>query len=81
MENQVEKLLRRIETRLIRGFNELNVDVLEDPGWLRVSGATIIINSANHSLSAIIKRAKEKGAAIGTTEYEVVYNGEVLCWL
>lgn len=81
MDKDIEHTLRRIETRMIRGFNELGTDVLEVPNWLRVDGNTIYVTSIGHSLMAMIKRAKEKGAKIGEQEYEVVYEGEVVCWL
>jgi hypothetical protein len=77
----IKKVVSRLETRVLRGFNSLGVDVMAEPGWLTVSGDEITITSLSHSLAAIIKAGKERGAPIGERPVLVKFEGSVICSL
>jgi hypothetical protein len=79
--DEILKTIKRLETRTLRGFNMLGLDVLADPEWLQVTGDTITITSLSHSLAAIMKRGKERGAAIGERPIAVKFQGSVVCIL
>lgn len=79
--DELLKTIKRLETRVLRGFSGLGVDVMADTDWLKVTGNTITITNTSHSLTAIMKRAKERGALIGERPIDVVFEGRVLCVL
>lgn len=77
----IENRLVRMETKLIRGFEELGVDTETDPNWLTVIGDTIEVTTLGRSLMVIIETAKKKGAKIGQQEYVIVHKGKDVAWL
>ena len=77
----IENRLTRMETKLIRGFEELAVDTDIDPDWLSVQDGTIFISNMGRSLKVIMETAKKKGAKIGEHEYEIVHKGRAVAWV
>lgn len=74
----IENRLTRIETKMIRGFEELGADTNYDPNWLSVEGGTIYINTMGRSLQVLITTAKKQGARIGERKYDVFYRDTIV---
>lgn len=77
----IENRLTRMETKMIRGFEELGVDTDIDHDWLSVQDGTIFIANLGRSLKVIMETARKKGAKIGEHEYEIVHKGKVVAWI
>lgn len=67
--------LTRLETKVIRGFEELGADTSSDPNWLAVEGDCIYVNTMGRSLTVMTETARKKGARIGQQKYRVIYKG------
>lgn len=78
MQESIESKLTRIETKMIRGFEELGADTSFDHNWLSVEGNTIYINTLSRSLVVLIATAKKQGAKIGEQKYDVMYRAEIV---
>lgn len=72
--------LRRVETKLIRGFEELGIDTDTDPEWLTVDDAsrTIYVRSLGRSLAVTLTAARRSGATQLGKPYEIVHRGDVV---
>lgn len=77
-QESIENRLTRMETKMIRGFEELGADTNFDPNWLSVENDTIYINTMGRSLQVIIVAAKKLGAEIGTRKYDVMYRDTIV---
>jgi hypothetical protein len=78
--DNVTSRLIRIESKLVRGFEELGVSLDVDPDWLTVDDAnnTVYVSTIGRSLSVLLQEMKARGATkIGGT-YEVVHRGDVV---
>jgi len=73
--HDIQTRLIRLETKVIRGFEELGADTNQDPNWLDVEGDCIHINTMGRSLQVITATAKKKGAQLGKRSYSVLYRG------
>lgn len=74
--------LTRIETRMLRGFDALGVNVKASPGWLEVDEdkQTILLNSDHYTLFAI--QAELDHLRIVTNgQYRVEFQGRTLCYM
>ena len=78
MQESIESKLTRMETKMIRGFEELGADTSFDHNWLSVEGNTIYINTLSRSLVVLIATAKKQGAKIGEQKYDVMYRAEIV---
>ncbi len=72
--------LRRIETKLVRGFEELGVDTESHADWLSVDdpSRTIYVSTQGRSLQVIRNVAKQRGATQVGKPYELVQKGNVI---
>lgn len=77
----IENRLVRMETKLIRGFEELGVDTDTDPNWLSVHGQEIHVTTIGRSLMVIMETAKKHGAELGKKGYVVIHKGRNVAWL
>lgn len=75
-ELDLQRMLTRMESRIVRGFSELGVDVQANSDWLTVVDGTIYITSLGRSLQAMQQEARRQGALIGTKKYDVIYAGK-----
>lgn len=73
----IEYRLKRIETRLVRGFSEVGVQVDSNKDWLLVKGGNIYLNTLGRSWVAMIETAVANGAKVGQY-YDVVHDGNVV---
>lgn len=71
--------LVRIESKLVRGFEELGVELGVDKEWLSVEDLsnTVYVSTMGRSMQVIIQEMKARGATKVGEYYEVVCGGEV----
>lgn len=79
----IQAFLRRIDTRLVRGFEELGVTVIDSDGWFKVDHTKSIIHitSKGKSLSTIQITMRQAGCVAGQLYgiyFENKYMGEIL---
>lgn len=79
-EREVMNRLVRIESKLVRGFEELGVNIDKDADWLTVDdpSRTVFISTTGRSLTVLLSDMVRAGATQVGKEYEVVYKGEVV---
>lgn len=72
--------LIRIESKLVRGFEELGVSLDVDKQWLTVDDAsnTVYVSTMGRSLQVIIQEMKARGATKEGEYYELVNGGKVV---
>ena len=73
MDADIKHMLTRMESRIVRGFSELGVDVKADDNWLTIDGGNIYITTLTRSLQSLLDEADKKGARIGLIQYNVFY--------
>lgn len=71
--------LQRIESRLVRGFEELGVKVSDDADWCYVDHKNYLVtlNGPGRSIRAIQLAIKDDGGYAGSY-YDVIVNGETI---
>jgi hypothetical protein len=76
---EANERLRRIETRLMRGFEEIGVDLYDQKDWLTVdeSSHTIYVATLGRSIQVINNTAKKQGAQLGKL-YDIVWRGKAM---
>lgn len=79
-EREVMNRLVRIESKLVRGFEELGVNIDKDSDWLTVDDAsrTVFISTTGRSLTVLLSDMVRAGATQVGKEYEIVHKGEVI---
>ena len=86
MDNHSRKLqeesldrLKRIETKIARGFEEMGISTDSDKDWMTIDDAArvIYIASLGRSLQVIKRDAVMKGAT-SKKSYDLVHQGEVV---
>lgn len=72
--------LTRLESKLVRGFEELGVSLDVDKDWLTVDDAsnTIYVSTIGRSLLVTIQEMKARGATKVGEHYDVVHRGQVI---
>lgn len=82
MDNSAELIdrLQRLETRLVRGFNEIGVDVTKSAQNLTVypEEKKIILPSLSVTVANIFRAAIDSGLRVGYSEITVEYDGNKL---
>lgn len=76
----VEERLSRIETRLVRGFNELGIDVtqgVQKPLCIPYE-KTVVLPSLDVPVAVLMKTALDSGLRIGYSEITVECDGKQL---
>lgn len=75
--------LIRMESKLVRGFEELGVSLEVDDDWLSVDDASNIVylSTLGRSLTVVLQEMKARGATKVGKDYEVVHKGETICML
>lgn len=75
--NDLDARLRRMETRLVRGFEEMGIDLDVQDDWLTVdeSSRTIFLSTMGRSLLVVRKEARRRGAKSRSEPYEIVHAG------
>lgn len=77
-ERDILNRLIRLESRLVRGFEELGINIDNDPNWLTVDdgGRIVYVSSLGRSLSVMLTDMARKGATQYGKPYEIVHHGE-----
>lgn len=72
--------LTRIESKLVRGFEELGVSLDVDPEWMTVDddSNTVYVSTIGRSLVVVIQEMKARGATKVGQHYEIVHGGQVV---
>jgi len=83
MDKTVERRLVRIESKLVRGFEELGVNIDKDIDWLSVDepARTIYISTLGRSLTVMLSDMQRNGAAQVGEMYDVVHKGKLVAQL
>jgi hypothetical protein len=79
-ERDVMNRLIRIESKLVRGFEELGVNIDKDNNWLTVDNQSRVVYIATLGRSLIVMladMAREGATHIGE-DYEIVHNGNTI---
>lgn len=65
----------RLETKLVRGFAELGID-LDDDNWIQVDRKRkiVYVNTLGRSIKVILKKMERMGAKDYGQEYDLYYN-------
>ena len=72
--------LTRIESKLVRGFEELGVSLDVDPDWMTVDDEenTVYVSTIGRSLVVVIQEMKARGAQKIGQHYDIVHRGIVV---
>jgi hypothetical protein len=72
--------LVRVESKLVRGFEELGVNIDGDNDWLTVDDASRVVYVATlgRSMQVMLTDMVRKGAKHVGKEYDVVHKGNVV---
>jgi len=79
-EREVMNRLVRIESKLVRGFEELGVNIDKDADWLTVDDAArvVYISTMGRSLTVLLTDMVRAGATQSGKVYEVIHKGEIV---
>jgi len=70
--------LTRLESKLVRGFEELGVSLDVDRNWLTVDNAhnVVYVSTLGRSMLVILQEMKARGASKEGEMYEIVHKGD-----
>jgi hypothetical protein len=79
-QDNVTSRLVRLESKLVRGFEELGVSLDVNRDWLTVDniGKIIYISTTGRSLTVMMQEMKAQGATKVGEFYEVVHGGDLV---
>lgn len=82
-ERDILNRLTRLESRLVRGFEELGINIDNDPNWLTVDdgGRIVYVSSLGRSLLVMLTDMARKGATQYSKPYEIVHQGEIVGYI
>ena len=72
--------LTRIESKLVRGFEELGVNIDTDREWLTVDNESrvVYLSTLGRSLMVTLNDMAQRGATHVGHEYDIVHKGDVV---
>lgn len=78
--NDLRSRLTRTESKLVRGFEELGINIDTDHDWMSVEedSRTVYISTMGRSLAVILTDMKRHGAKQTGKVYDLVHKGEVV---
>lgn len=79
-EREVMNRLIRIESKLMRGFEELGINIDKDSEWLTVddNSRLVYISTMGRSMTVLLSDMARVGATHVGKEYEIIHKGEVV---
>lgn len=79
-EREVMNRLVRVESKLVRGFEELGVNIDKDSDWLSVDNAArvVYIATLGRSMTVMLSDMVRMGATDFGKSYDVVHRGELV---
>ena len=78
--HDIKNRLTRIESKLVRGFEELGVNIDTTTDWLRVDDVqrVVYINTLGRSLSVLLTDMARNGATQIGKVYDLVHAGDLV---
>jgi hypothetical protein len=72
--------LTRLESKLVRGFEEMGIDTGVDPNWLVVNdeARTLYVATLGRSIKIVHSVAIQRGASQFQKFYDIVHKGDVV---
>lgn len=72
--------LTRIETKLVRGFEELGVNIDKDDEWLTLdeASAVVYVSTLGRSMIVMLSDMARAGAHKEGKEYDIVHRGDIV---
>lgn len=79
-ERELMNRLIRIESKLVRGFEEIGVNIDKDANWLSVDNAArvVYIATLGRSMTVILSDMAREGATHQGEVYELIHKGDVV---
>lgn len=79
-EREVMNRLVRIESKLVRGFEELGVNIDADSDWLTVDDAArvVYISTLGRSMTVMLSDMVRQGATQIGKSYDIVHRGDLV---
>jgi len=79
-DKELIKRLLRIETKLVRGFEELGVNIDKDDQWLSVDDPSnvVYVSTIGRSMTVLLSDMARMGATKYGQTYDIVHRGEVI---
>lgn len=70
----------RIESKLVRGFEELGINIEHDNNWMTVDNKTftVYLSTLGRSITVVLADMQRHGADQPGKSYELVHRGEVV---
>ena len=80
LEKETLSRLVRVESKLVRGFEELGISTDKDGDWLTVDDAArmVYVSTIGRSLMVLLTDMERLGASHYGENYEVVHKGETV---
>ncbi len=78
--HDIKTRLTRIESKLVRGFEELGLNIDKDHDWLSVDDAAniVYISTLGRSLMVTLVDMQRMGATKVGQHYDVVHRGDIV---
>lgn len=78
--HDIKARLTRIESKLVRGFEELGLNIDKDSEWLSVDDAanTVYISTLGRSLMVTLADMQRAGATKVGQHYDVLHRGDLV---
>lgn len=72
--------LTRIETKLVRGFEELGVNIDKDNEWLSIDeqSRVVYVSTLGRSITVMLSDMARAGATQVGKEYDIVHRGDLI---
>ena len=76
----LESRLIRIESKLVRGFEELGVSLNAERNWLTVDNEQKIIylSTIGNSIITVLSEMEKQGASHDGSEYKIMHKGDAI---
>ena len=80
LEREVTTRLTRIESKVVRGFEELGISTDKNPDWLTVDedARVVYVDSLGRSIMVLLNDLARAGAKQYGKHYEVVHKGNTV---
>lgn len=80
LEKELMNRLTRIETKLVRGFEELGVNIDKDTEWLSLDepNRVVYISTLGRSMTVMLSDMQRAGAIKEGSWYDIVHRGDVV---
>lgn len=79
-EREVMNRLVRVESKMVRGFEELGINIDADSGWLTLDEAarTVYVSTLGRSITVMLSDMVRAGAEQFGKAYDIIHRGELV---